>query len=1368
MGRKSLRSKKKPSRFTPDPESESNSCSDADTTVVENEPMQLIKTQAETISKLQKRVENLTTQITKLLEDKTAPSSQEPCINSHQAASTPINIEEEPCCSHDVIKIPTTEQVLKPTVILNMPTLDTLLPRFSNDPNQSPSEFIQRVEEIFTTYSIPASNWILLLGPQFEGVAKSWYNSVSMSTKSYPDFKREFMKKFDSLDTKIKLKAEFFGQTQKDGEPTKAFIQHKMSLLKRLYGPVTDHNEAIAQIKELLHPKVKVHYLILPNTLEEFKERGDIIDQALTQPSTFKPQPTKPTYSDKPQTSKGQPKVPKCKYCPNQFHFYKECPNLKNTLNYMSETTNPLFRIRVTMDGKNLTALLDNGANPNFIKKSVVSKEEIVFNKPMKTAAQACGAMVEVIGHVSKLIQIGKTKFHYKFSVVENLVEEMILGIPFLLNEKCIMDFDRKCLVMGNRGRETIYALGVAPQKPQTFDVNLEDVKHGFQKSDSESLYALLKKHDHIFNSSGPLQQTDAIIHTIKMKTEKPIYVKPYKVSYQKEEIIATQIQEMLDHRIIEESVSPYNSPIVVVTKEGKEPRFCIDFRKINENSYDEDCQTLNIKDLINKIGDKKVFSSLDLRKGYWQVELDEDSKQYTAFSSPDGRHWQFRVLAFGLKGAPGTFMRLMNKVLGGYIGKFCEVFLDDIIVYSHNIDEHLHHLDLVFERLSLYKLTTSLKKCHFGKQELNYLGYVITSDNNQVQPAHVMAIQNIQPPKTKRQLQSIIGTMNWLRDYLPKAAEVMAPLTSIIARKPFSWTEKDSVELEKIKERFKNLDPLHRPKANLPMILQTDASGLGLAATLYQEEDGKKMIITNASCKLNATQRNYHINEQECLAVVWGINKFKSYLDGRHFILRTDSRALTWLHKFKEDKSKLIRWALLLQEYTFSIEHVKGRNNELPDAMSRSPWNEEVGSENEDWERMVFPPTQLENVQQLHSLEEKDILEQIRKTQEEMINQNILDSTDKYKKDDGILYFKTKGTYKILIPRKMVPIIIKLYHDDPLYSHPGRDQTLKAIQRTYTWSGMTKDVSDYVKKCSVCARVKTTGRINSSPLTPRTPVGVMHTVCIDLMGPYTRSTKGKRFLLVATDNFSKWTEAYPLSSSDTKKIISSLEQEFFCRFGYPQVIISDNGSQFTSKMFKNACDTWKIKHYTTATYCPRQNPTERENQKIKNKLRMFLLDEKNHKKWDENIPKILFSLRTSENAGTKHTPAEILFGKNLRHPLDVCQIEQNSSQDDCAEQRRVTRSQTDKMVKDNLKDYQTRYSGSSENKKELQVGQEVYVRNHALSSAVEGKTASLSAQWIGPFIIKQHISANTYLCQALDDPQDLRKVDLAQIQTKY
>lgn len=378
----------------------------------------------------------------------------------------------------------------------------------------------------------------------------------------------------------------------------------------------------------------------------------------------------------------------------------------------------------------------------------------------------------------------------------------------------------------------------------------------------------------------------------------------------------------MLARGIIRRSTSEYSSRIVVVRKKDGSQRFCVDYRKLNEQTHVETSQVPPIADTLMELCAATIFGTLDLKSGYWQVPLAKDSRHLTAFSTPDGASYEFHVMPFGLAGAPGTFQNLMVHVLKGYLHQFVKVYLDDVVIYSRSHEEHQQHLRLVLERFRMHGLVCAPEKCRLATTNINYLGHIITYDSNLPQPGHLEKIRGFPTPRNIRELRQLLGTANWLRDYVKNFAIIAAPMTDLLAaKKKFQWTADAQEASEKT------------------FSLQTDASRQGMAAVLFQEPVfGQRRIIAYASTKFTAAERRYHINEQEVFAAVKTIRRYHMVLQDKPFRLFTDNRSLLWLNKYKDDKAKLTRWALMLQEYQFYVSHVPSTRNELPEYLSRNP----------------------------------------------------------------------------------------------------------------------------------------------------------------------------------------------------------------------------------------------------------------------------------------------------------------------------------------------------------------------------------------------------------------------------------------------
>ena len=243
-------------------------------------------------------------------------------------------------------------------------------------------------------------------------------------------------------------------------------------------------------------------------------------------------------------------------------------------------------------------------------------------------------------------------------------------------------------------------------------------------------------------------------------------------------------VSEMLADDFIEPTSSPYSSPPLIQTKKDGTKRFCVDYRRLNDLTIDAAQPLPVIHETLKEIGQAKVFLTIDLNSGCWQIPLHTDSRKYTAFSTLDRGQYQFKVMPFGLKNARCTFQNLMREVFGNYWRKFAIAYLDDKIIYSNTEEELLVQLGLVLENLEFYGLTCNPKKCHFGQKKLDYLGHVVTIKGNQPQPEHVRAILEANPPKNRKEIRQFLGTCGWLREYVPHFAETAAELTGLLDTK--------------------------------------------------------------------------------------------------------------------------------------------------------------------------------------------------------------------------------------------------------------------------------------------------------------------------------------------------------------------------------------------------------------------------------------------------------------------------------------------------------------------------------------------------------------------------------------------------------
>ena len=379
--------------------------------------------------------------------------------------------------------------------------------------------------------------------------------------------------------------------------------------------------------------------------------------------------------------------------------------------------------------------------------------------------------------------------------------------------------------------------------------------------------------------SQTDIGRTNIIQHEIHLKDDQPIASHPYRSNPTNKEFLKTEISNMEERGLIKKSKSPWASPVVIVDKKTGDKRICIDYRKLNANTKTDAFPLPRIDDLLDSYRNANWFTTLDLASGYWQVEMKEDDREKTAFITPFGLY-EFTVMPFGLCNAPATFQRLMNYVLQDHLGKFVSVYLDDIIIYSKNFEQHLDHIKLVFESLRQANLKIKLKKCFFCLPNIPFLGHIVGRNGIKPDPSKIEKIKNFPVPTNLTQLRAALGLFSYYRKFIKDFSKIAKPMTQLLKKEEeFLWTDTQQRAFEYLKERLISSPILGYPDFEKPFFLYTDASGIGLGAVLSQlDENGKEYVVAYASRSLNKTEQNYGITDMECLAIVWAIQYFYSY----------------------------------------------------------------------------------------------------------------------------------------------------------------------------------------------------------------------------------------------------------------------------------------------------------------------------------------------------------------------------------------------------------------------------------------------------------------------------------------------------------
>lgn len=426
--------------------------------------------------------------------------------------------------------------------------------------------------------------------------------------------------------------------------------------------------------------------------------------------------------------------------------------------------------------------------------------------------------------------------------------------------------------------------------------------------------------------------------HDIRLTDKEPIKCKPYPLPHALREQVTKEVRKMIDLDIVEPSSSPYASPVVMVKKKDGAIRFCCDYRRLNQVTVTDAEPIPDPEEIYSKLANDQFFTKIDLTKGYWQVPLTEEAKPLTAFVTPDGL-FQFKAMPFGLVNAPASFSRIMRDLLRGLDN--VDNFIDDILIHTATFDEHLKTLRRVLERLKTANLKVRPTKCVICCENVEFLGHRVGHGELRPVPDKVEAIQSAPQPRTKKQLRSFLGLIGYYRRFIPNFSALAAPLTDRTKNgepTQVKWGTSEENAFNALKQKLAQEPILHLPDLSQSFILRTDASDVGLGAILLQDVDGQRFPVAYASRKLLPRERRYAVMERECLAVVWGIQKYEPYLYGKHFHLETDHQPLKCVAKSKCANGRILRWALALQPYRFTITAIKSSENIGADYLSRIP----------------------------------------------------------------------------------------------------------------------------------------------------------------------------------------------------------------------------------------------------------------------------------------------------------------------------------------------------------------------------------------------------------------------------------------------
>jgi hypothetical protein len=812
--------------------------------------------------------------------------------------------------------------------------------------------------------------------------------------------------------------------------------------------------------------------------------------------------------------------------------------------------------------------------------------------------------------------------------------------------------------------------------------------KKGLTLVQLEKVLKILKEYKDIFamdpNNPGHVDPKVAE-HDINVGTANPINQGPRRISPAQRRIVKETTDKLLAAGIISHSRSPWASPTLLVPK-GDGWRMCIDYRKLNAVTKKEVYAIPRIDDVLDSLSNKVYFSTLDLASGYFQIPMAESAKEKTAFVTWDGQ-FQYNVMSFGLVNAPSTFQRCMNTVLAGLLWKSVQVYIDDIIISSLTFEDHISDLVEVFDRLRLANLSIKGSKCQFACSEVEYLGHLVSREGVRANPKKVELISDWDVPTTEANLHSFLGLAGYYRRLIQNFAAREAPLRRLLRKEvPFVMGPTEIAAFNDLKLCLSSDPVLTLPdfSGNSKFELHTDASDLGISAILTQIDPlGKEKVLQFASRMLTRNELKWHTQEKEALAIVWGCAKFRSYLVGTPFIIRSDHQSLQWL--FRSEKGKLARWALSLSEFDFTIKHRAGKLNINADVASR--WTQNPSEEESQWDIFSsnMSPPLLDPVINLIT-SNNDLKDSILQSQLDdpifMEVRTLVQSNDHSNalaklprgyhrglkslllKDNLLcrerqIFHKNQTVLQVLIPAnaKMAQLMVLHHaHDNLTSGHMGFARTLFKIQAYYYWPNLSTKTKAYCKSCVACQLHKSkTPDQRNRPLKPSLPYAVNAKLGIDLITDLPNSQSGNKVGLVITDYFTKWAVVVPLQNKEAETVASAIFNHYYMIYGIPYEIQTDQGSEFTNDLLKRLNLRLSVGHNVTTPYYPQANGrVERFNQTLKNGLAIYA--EESPSMWDCYMSSIAWSYNVSLHPVTGYSPFYLVFGREPRLPIDILQ----------------------------------------------------------------------------------------------------------------